>query len=741
MNTTLFLLAGQGPAPVLFICVGVLIAAGLVFGAVWLRHHLARRKVTTRFAAFKEHVIRLRERVEAIKERHQLLPAKNQDVQDAMTGETLALYQTIQQVVSHLWDDWLQRMDLWDKVQVLVQSERFPGVSRLKEADRLLDQLGAWDEVDQACQRSTAQLDQLERGHEQAQQLLGEAEEKPGQLRPQLESVARLPLPIAPYETELTACAALTEQARGLVRSDPIGAQSVLGTCLRRLADLAECLPQVVKLFQQAQQARNTFDQIACLAADQRAHGLLLTEPEGNPDPLLDQGRTRRETLLQALERGEAKVAAEHLEHALAFADQAKTAIERQMAAREQCARDLPARRAEAQCVQQALGTAQTQRSELERSFAPESWQTVADNLTRAGEWQSSADRLSAEAASAAAETVQHYLRASSLLDRVRQQQERIHAQLLAIGQCLQKLTDLRQECLRRRQEVLHLDSRVQEFFGQHAPAVRQPARTRLDAAAERWRTLRGLMDSLRPNWPAIQQKLEEVRKEIDSAQQEAEEDVRSHQQFVARLQETTREAERVGQFLQQRAEDRRQANDRYRTAVETLEHVRRESVGKPADWKTLIRQVEEAAVAVKQAEDLARQDLQLAERAAAEISAAEHEVARARGFFQLGISADVTEADRLLGQARLRLTEQAYEQTIEQAGSAQQAARQSHNNAVYRAQQEQQRLDQERQRLAAAASAPGSSPLAAEAGPPNWQNPADPFQNPPPSDPATFGH
>ena len=208
MNTQLLSLLGNvDGSSSLLIVLGGSSAAAVVFGLIWLRHRLTRRRVTAQLEEFKEHVMQLRQRVEAVKERHKLLPANDKDFKEAMTGETLTLYNQIQKDVSRLWDNWLERMDIWERVQVQIQAERFPGVGRLKEANRLLDKLGSFDEVDRGCQTCVQGLDQLEVGHEQAQKMLGQADDKPGQLRQQMESVARLPLPTAPYEAELTACA------------------------------------------------------------------------------------------------------------------------------------------------------------------------------------------------------------------------------------------------------------------------------------------------------------------------------------------------------------------------------------------------------------------------------------------------------------------------------------------------------------------------------------------------------
>jgi hypothetical protein len=738
VNTHLALVADLGGTLGLMVLLGGLLGAGLVFGLISLRHRLTRRRVAARFDEFKEHVIQFRERVEAVKERHKLLPVSGKDFQQPMAGETLTLYNQIQNDVGRLWDDWLRRMDLWDRVQLLIQAERFPRVSRLKEANRLLDQLGSFDDVERACQGCDNHLDQLEQGHKQAEALLRQAEEKPGQLRQALEAVQRLSLPTAPYETELATCAALTQQARPLLQADPIGAQGILNQCLHRLADLEQCLKEIVRLFHQAQEAHNTLDQVTRMTTERRSHGLLLTEPEGNPDPLLDQGRTQHRLLLQALERGEAKAAADHLQQALTLAEQAKSVIERQAAAREQCAREITARRAEAQRLQQATATAQTQRSELERSFAPESWQAVAENMTRAQELQATADGLLQEALSASAETVQHYFRACGLLERVQQQQEQARTALGEIGRCLQKLTELRQECLRRRQELLDLARKVQEFFALHALVVGPSARSRLDAAEDRWRPARSQMESLRPHWSVMQQQMEEAHKEFTAALQAAEEDVRCHQRFTVHLNETSREAERVGQFLQTHREPRRQAHEHYRSATEALERVRRESAGKAADWTLLLQQVEKAAGALKKAEELAQQDQQLVARAAAEIDAAEREMAQARGAFSLGISADVMNAEGSLEQARRQLAEQAYEQALDQAGGARQTAHQAYAAAMHRAQQEQQRLAQERQPLEAAAAIQYTSPASAadEAGSASWPSTPDPAIDPPAPEP-----
>jgi hypothetical protein len=723
--------SGSGLPPALLFVLAALAAVALVLGLARLRHVLARRRVVGRFDQFKEHVIDLRQRVEALTERHQLLPAANKDFSTPMAGATLALYQQLRQDFDGLLDDWRRRMELWDRIEALIAAETPLGAGRLHEAERHLDKLGAFGDVGKALRTCVAQLDRMEHGHERARTLLALAAEKTGQLRQQVESVRALPLPTAPYEAELERCGAGVEQGRGALPADPLGAVAALESTAEKMAALGDWMQEAIHLFGRAGKAHDDLEEVTRAAAARRAGGLLLTEPDGNPDPIVARGQAEQAAALEALRGAETKAAAGHVKQAFALAREASEVIERQAAAGALCAKEVPARRAEAQRLRQAAAEAEAQRHELERDFAAESWREVADNLPRARRLEESAEALLQEAASASAAAVQHYFRASGLLEQVRQQQDEARGLLQGVGQSLRQLTELRQECQRRRQEVSDLARRVQTFLASHHGIVRQGARSHFDAAEEGWRQLRGQMDGPRPNWTAVRQRLDEAQKGYVAAQKEAEEDKRCHEQLMAKLGEVGREAERVGLFLRQHYQSRARAQQCQRTAADVLERVRRESAARPADWAALLRQLEEAARGLSQAEQLAKEDVHLAERAEGAIAEAERELERARGHSALGILAEVGRPADVLAQARRRLAGQEYEQAVEQATAAAQAARQAHDEAVRRAQQEQQRLDQERQRQQAAAQAaaspaplmspsPPSSPPRAEADDPN---------------------
>lgn len=678
----------------------LVLGVAAVLGLARWRHVATRRRVEKRFQDFQERVINLRQRVEAVKDRHKLLPGSSTDLQAPMAGATLALYKQVEDETRRLGDDWLRRMDVWDKVQVLVRSPAWFRVGHFKESERQLDELGTFDAVEQACTTCVTHLDRIEQGHQQARARLKEAEDKAGRASAPIDAVRNLGLPTAPYEAELQRCAGLTEKGRQLLAADPVGAQETLADAVSKLDALGGRIEDIIKLWRRAPTVLAEVDRVGRLVSDRRAGGLLLTEPDGNPDPLLERGHSRHGDALEAIRRGDPEAAASQLDQSAAQVKEAEALVVRQAEARALCARELPARRAEMDRLRPATGDARSKHAELERGFAASSWQAVAGHCSRADDLQRTATDVLHEADTAAASSVQHYFRAAALLAQVRKQQEQAQELLREVGRCLDKLTQLRRECLQRRQEVQNQALQAQRYFTAQQPMIRQSTRSQFDAAEARSRQAAAVMDGMRPDWPAAQQHLEEVGKAYAAALKAAEEDVQLHQQLTAKLADAERDAERVGNFLARHMADRPQANQLYRTAADALLAVRRDLGGRQTDWSQLLKRVDEAAANLTKADQLAREDLRLSDRADAEIEEAERQLRRARDFSQRGISAHAAPAEGLLAQARQRRDAQAYEEAISRATAAQQAARQAHDEAANRARQEELRLEQERQRL-----------------------------------------
>jgi len=169
--------------------------------------------------------------------------------------------------------------------------------------------------------------------------------------------------------------------------------------------------------------------------------------------------------------------------------------------------------------------------------------------------------------------------------------------------------------------------------------------------------------------------------------------------------------------LLRANTADRPRSNQRYQAAAQILDETARESTLSRPDWERLLGRLAEARSGLDAAEQLAREDIRLAEQAAAEIAEAEREIRRARSYYNLGFSANVAPAEAKLREARQLMQSQAYEQIVQLAAAARQAARLAYDTAVRQAEQRQMELDQERQRQEARRRQAESAALAATAG------------------------
>jgi hypothetical protein len=166
---------------------------------------------------------------------------------------------------------------------------------------------------------------------------------------------------------------------------------------------------------------------------------------------------------------------------------------------------------------------------------------------------------------------------------------------------------------------------------------------------------------------------------------------------FQTQLVQLRSRCDRLRQLLQSTQADRILANERYRAARLALDRLVEDSHLQRPDWTRLTSRVREIDVDLERTEQLAKQDIQLAQQAAAEIAETERVISQARSFGDQGVVADVTAAEAQLSQARGCLTAQGYEESIRLANAAEQMARSAHQDAIVRAQRRQQELESQR--------------------------------------------
>jgi chromosome segregation ATPase len=175
--------------------------------------------------------------------------------------------------------------------------------------------------------------------------------------------------------------------------------------------------------------------------------------------------------------------------------------------------------------------------------------------------------------------------------------------------------------------------------------------------------------------------------------------------------------ADRVGHLLSSNTADRASANERYRGARLALDRLLEDSRSPRPDWTRMSTRARDVESDLSRAEQLAKEDIKLAEQATGEIAETERVIREARSFREHGFTPDLGAAESELAQARGSLMSQGYEEAIRLANAAEQMARTAHQECRARALRYQQELAQQAQQAAQPSASPN---LPAEAWPPS---------------------
>lgn len=146
-----------------------LLAVGLIVaGLIWLARHRTRSSVEAKIKDFKQKAVDVMDRLDALKNRLKNLRVENPEFKEPMSGATLAMYQQIETSLTTLWDRWLEVMDALDKAQELARKDSALGTQKLKEAEKLVSDSKAFEQIDAEAKRCTGAIDALNSAHAQA---------------------------------------------------------------------------------------------------------------------------------------------------------------------------------------------------------------------------------------------------------------------------------------------------------------------------------------------------------------------------------------------------------------------------------------------------------------------------------------------------------------------------------------------------------------------------------------------
>jgi hypothetical protein len=681
---------------------GLIALIGLVVGGFWFIRNRKHSEVDRQYKTFRTRATQVMETLDQLKERHRMLPATDPDFAEPIRGQTLALYMAAQERIKALWDRWLQSMDNLERAQKLISQASALGTDELRQAEELVRDEKPFEEIGQQMQEVTGVLDQLGQAHEGARARLKTIEEGRSALAQRLGALEGQSLPIAPYQADRDAVSKLVEQAKAELTPDPISSQALLQTAQERLDVLRQRAEDVAQRSEQGRTVLTQLDAARGLVAKRRSEGLKLDESGGNPDEFLAQARQAHAVALDALKAADPSAAGPALDQATARLGEARQTMDRVAAAQSAVAQELPARRDAQQTLLAELSNAAHEQAELERDFDRGSWNDVASNLDQARKQLDTAAPLLERAASLGSTDKQQYLECQRVLAEATAAQGSARSLRAGVKERRDHLTAVRTECQGIWPDLVNQGQSVAAFVDGHGTVVGAQAKAALTEALQLQRSVEQKSARPRPNWLEIQTELARVREGLAIAREQAEADVKAQDEVARKLAQLQPRMNQVGELLRTEDKDRPPSNIRYKSAAAALDRIERELAAGPQDWTLLLKQLDQAVLELNHSEELARQDVALANQALSEIDSARRSVRMAQGYSALGVSADVRLARAQLEQAERAMQTQGYEHAIQLATSADQAAKTAYNEANRQAAYRQQGIESERRRRAA---------------------------------------
>ncbi len=662
-----------------------LLAVGLIMaGLIWLARRRTRNSVEGKIKEYKKKAVDVMDRLDALKARLKKLPVEDADFKEPMSGETLAYYEETQTHLTGLWDRWLEVMDVLDKAEALAKKDSALGTQKMKEAEQLVSDSKTFEKIDEEAKACAASMDVLNRSHEDARAEADAVGKSRSEIDDRVEKVAHEGLPTVPYKPELDGVAGEAEKAGKILVPDPIGARRSLESTRQRAVALRDRIEQILESFADGRKVSDALKVLGEEVGSRRSQGLRLDEDGGNPDHPIAQTYQRLEQLRRAVHDGDPKVALEQLKGAHESLDQARQTFDSVLKAREHCEKDQPERVRETQRLREAVGQYAAFEDELNREFAPGSFQAVAGNLAQARGLLESFDRKAAEAAAAATPEAQKYLLGERLLGQLADEQRAVFRLMNGVAEQLNALKAIRADCQQGARSLDETEHATDRYFGQHDQAIGAVARGTFASARKSRDQAVALMREARPDWPAARQVLARALDEFAAARNQAEADVRAYQQYNDEVERVRREASRVGAFLAGHEEDRLAANQHYRNAESSLRAA--EAGGANGEWVRCLELVRGAAQDLAYSERLAQEDIRLARQAEQEIAEAARMMRKARGYFSMGVTMGTVGAEGQVAQAQQLYQSQDYEQSIRTAAAAIQQIRQAYAEAAQQA-------------------------------------------------------
>ncbi len=669
------------------------VGAGLA-GLSWRARSKFRREVTAQFEQYRSRAVALMDRLDGLRKEHGTLMKLDPDFTEPSTGRTLALYQEVETDLNGLWDKWLHLMDVWERADKLVRSANSLNSEQITKAKTLLETDGNFDGIDEIVESCRKRLDDLGRAHEDVRKSIARANEAVKQAESKLAALADRQIRVATETSALSSVAGVLAEAKGLIVADPIGAAEIVARAESTLADVTNRADRLSALADRAENSKKRSDEIAAETTRLRSGGLILKETEADPDPKLAKSGRMAEVAGNELRKSNADAAERILGEIETLLTATEADLKRHQEARSASVTAIPASRKALADLESVIRENAAVLDRMRQNFAPASFSIVSENLDAAEDIVSSARDAIEKAARDADDSSQRYLAAMGKITQANDAIARAGTAARAVGQRHEELAAIAAEFRKALPDLQKTEQETMALFGRSQAIVSDEARKSLDQAMRIVRRVEEIAAQPRPDWPDVQRVSQAASRALDLARKQAEEDIAEFEKLKTREKQVHQRLEKVGSLLERGDKDRPPANQRYRQARDLYSRYRDASSDNSYGWDEKLRWLDEVAENADRAEQLANQDITLANGALAEIETASRTLRKSSAYYGSGVSADMSRAEALLAEARNHLASQAYESAVEAAQAADHAASVALNKAEHAARKRRMQVD-----------------------------------------------
>ncbi len=682
------------------------------------RHLSVKREVVSLLAKTREKLTLAQSHLNQFYEKYKLLFEIDGEV--IYKGKTFEIYQSTSKLVNRLQLGVQLLAQQVGKAEHLAHTQFFIGWSKLEKARYALtdekvllttDEVKAgqvklfssmnfsleaqvsqlMESLESYFAESQSSLDQIWNAILESGPAVGKAKEINTQIDAQLKWLQNAKIALEAYETPRSVMLTRLMQADQLLKTDPLSARDQALQAQSELQAHSELLTAMLHIAESQRASSQKLSSVRERIDALRKEGFLLQE-EGGPDSVCEEATEGLKALEKALDeadRDKAFAIGNELTELLTFVE---SKLSQTVEAREKIPSEAVRLLAHSNKLSALAQEVIPALEELKRDFALEAYKTESDNIDEVTAALNECEKRVASALGKADIQCQEYLGAAALLEQVEQAQKQSEVLLNAMPAKHKELKNIREQAQGLYLKLSPQCEQLAQFVKENAFTVSHETEERLSVSQAMLQALTKSMNASKPDWPLLAQQLQSLQQTIDLSIAQAQEEKSNFEKLSQLSKELESKLAITKKYLDERKEDRTDANADYQKAREFLDDIQANVKQGKSNWAELIKKAIRTTELNELSLSRAKQDVTLYEKAMSELRQAEREIQSGDRSFGFGVYAELQPAQQTLQTALSELRIGNYERALSLADEAERNV----GEAVRRAYERAQRLQQE---------------------------------------------